>query len=78
MSTQFSPKAMLAEYLKAEQAVLAGKTITFQGRSMGMENLSEIRTGRREWEQRVAQENRRTGGRPSIGGMSFSVARFGD
>lgn len=69
---------MLAKYLEAEQAVLAGKTITFQGRSMGMENLNEIRNGRREWEQRVAQEGRRASGRPSIGGMSYSVARFGD
>jgi len=69
---------MLAKYLEAEQAVLAGKTITFQGRSMGMENLQEIRAGRREWEARVAQENRGAGGRPSIGGMSYSVARFGD
>lgn len=67
---------MLAEYLKAEQAVLAGKTITFQGRSMGMENLQEIRAGRREWEARIAQEARVARGRPSIGGMSFSVASF--
>ena len=69
---------MLAKYLEAEQAVLAGKTITFQGRSMGMENLQEIRAGRREWEARVAQENRGATSRPSIGGMSYSVARFGD
>ena len=69
---------MLAKYLEAEQAVLAGKTITFQGRSMGMENLQEIRAGRREWEARLAQETRRASCRPSIGGMSFSVASFGD
>ncbi len=69
---------ILAEYMKAEMAVLAGKTITFQGRSMGMENLQEIRVGRREWEARVAQEARVASGRPSIGGMSFSVASFGD
>lgn len=69
---------MLAEYLRAELAVLAGKTITFQGRSMGMENLQEIRAGRSEWEARVAQESRVANCRPSIGGMSFSVASFGD
>lgn len=69
---------MLAKYLEAEQAVLAGKTITFQGRSMGMENLQEIRAGRLEWEGRVAQESRGASRRPSIGGMSYSVARFGD
>lgn len=69
---------MLAEYMRAELAVLAGKTITFQGRSMGMENLQEIRAGRREWETRIAQESRMASCRPSIGGMSFSVASFGD
>ena len=69
---------MVAEYTKAELAVLAGKTITFQGRSMSMENLQEIRAGRREWEGRVAQEARTASCRPSIGGMSFSVASFGD
>lgn len=69
---------MVAEYVRAEQAVLAGKSITFQGRSMAMENLQEIRAGRREWEARLAQENRRASCHPSIGGMSFSVASFGD
>lgn len=69
---------MLAKYLEAEQAVLAGKTITFQGRSMSMENLQEIRAGRREWEARIAQESRGASRSPSIGGMSYSVARFGD
>jgi hypothetical protein len=67
---------MLSKYLEAEMAVLAGKTVTFQGRSMGMENLNEIRAGRREWEARVAQEQGRAAGRPAIGGMSFSVANF--
>jgi hypothetical protein len=69
---------MLSKYLDAELAILAGKTITFQGRSMGMEDLAEVRKGRQEWEQRVAQETRNTSGRPSIGGMSFSVASFAD
>jgi len=69
---------MVSEYMKAERAVLAGKTISFQGRSMGMENLEEIRAGRREWEARAAQESRVASCRPSIGGMSFSVASFGD
>lgn len=69
---------MLTRYLEAEQAILAGKTISFQGRSMGMEDLAEIRKGRQEWEGRVAQESRGAGRRPSIGGMSYSVARFGD
>jgi hypothetical protein len=67
---------MLAKYLEAEVAVLAGKSITFNGRSMTMENLAEIQKGRREWEQRVNQQAGRTSGRPSFGGMQFSVASF--
>jgi hypothetical protein len=67
---------MLAKYLEAEAAVLAGKTITFQGRSMSMENLDQIRAGRKEWEQKVGQQDARTAGRPSFGGMPFSVASF--
>lgn len=73
-----SAALMLAKYLEAEQAILAGKTISFQGRSMGLEDLAEIRKGRQEWEGRLAQEQRVANCRPSIGGMSFSVASFGD
>lgn len=64
---------MLAAYLAAESAILLGKTIAFQGRTVGYENLAEIRKGRAEWERRVAAE--RNGG-AAFGGMSFSVARF--
>ena len=71
-----SASEMLAKYLEAEAAVLAGKSITFQGRSMTMENLNEIRAGRREWEQKANQQAGRAAGRPSFGGMPFSVASF--
>ena len=64
---------MLAAYLAAESAILLGKTIAFQGRTVGYENLAEIRKGRAECERRVAVE--RNGG-AAFGGMSFSVARF--
>ena len=74
MST--SAAEMLEKYLDAEMAVLAGKSITFNGRSMTMENLAEIQKGRREWEQRVNQQAGRSAGRPSFGGMPFSVAAF--
>jgi hypothetical protein len=43
---------------------------------MTMEILSEIRAGRKEWEQRVSQQARQSAGRPSFGGMPFSVASF--
>lgn len=64
---------MLAAYLAAESAILQGKTIAFQGRTVGYENLAEIRKGRAEWERRLAAER---SGAASFGGMSFSVARF--
>lgn len=69
---------MLNTYLTAELAILDGKTISFQGRTMGMEDLDKIRAGRQEWEQRVARQGRVTGGQPTFGGRTFSVARFGD
>lgn len=74
MST--SASQMLAKYLEAEVAVLAGKSITFNGRSMTMENLAEIQKGRREWQQLVNQQANQAAGRPSFGGMAFSVASF--
>jgi len=64
---------MLAAYLAAESAILLGKTVAFQGRTVGYENLAEIRKGRAEWERRVAAE--RNGG-AAFGGMAFSVARY--
>jgi hypothetical protein len=64
---------MLAAYLAAESAILLGKTVQFQGRTVGFESLAEIRKGRAEWERRVATE--RNGG-AAFGGLSFSVARF--
>ncbi|MGL5596589.1 MAG: hypothetical protein ACRDDA_00375 [Aeromonas sp.] len=44
--------SMIELYLQAERDVLAGKQVTFQGRTVTSENLNEIRVGRREWEQR--------------------------
>ncbi|XXQ55625.1 hypothetical protein ACA040_004343 [Xenophilus aerolatus] len=64
---------MLAAYLAAESAILMGKSISFQGRTVDYENLAEIRKGRAEWERRAAAV--RNGG-AAFGGMSFSVARF--
>ena len=66
---------MLDKYLAAEQAVLDGKTVKFGERLLGMEDLSEIRAGRQEWERKVASE---TAGAnpPRIGGIGFSVARM--
>ncbi|MCW7363987.1 hypothetical protein [Escherichia coli] len=45
-------EAMIQRYTEAEMAVLDGKSVTFNGQQMTMENLSEIRQGRQEWERR--------------------------
>ncbi|POP41748.1 hypothetical protein CHU32_24595 [Superficieibacter electus] len=52
--TQYEIESMLRLYTDAETAVLAGKSITFNGQQMTMENLSEIRKGRQEWERRLS------------------------
>lgn len=59
-------------YLAAEKAVLKGKSISVNGRSMTHENLSEIREGYRYWDQKVQAENASSGG----GSSTYSVADF--
>lgn len=58
---------MLDKYLEAEQKLLEGKSIQWQGRTLTRENLDVIQRGRREWERRVANA-----AQPS----RHSVARF--
>lgn len=64
---------MVAKYLDAETNLLLGKSVSFGGRTLTVENLSEIRKGRQEWERRAATES---SAGPSMGGLGFSVARF--
>jgi hypothetical protein len=64
---------MVAKYLEAEAALLLGKSVSFGGRTLSSENLAEIRSGRQEWERRAAAE---ANGGATIGGLSYSVARF--
>ena len=45
-------ESIIQRYTDAEIAVLDGKSITFNGQQMTLENLSEIRKGRQEWEHR--------------------------
>ena len=65
-----TPQEMLDKYLQAEADVLAGKDVQFNGRRVVMSDLPAIRTGRLEWERRVAVAQR--GGRPG-----YSLATFG-
>jgi len=65
---------MLALYLAAESALLTGKETRLGDRMLRHEDLPEIRAGRKEWETRVAGEQRTAAGAPTFGGISFSVA----
>lgn len=64
-------KQMLDKYLEAEMAVLEGKSISLNGQSMTMENLSEITKGREYWERRYSQSS--AASRRSPG---YKLARF--
>lgn len=61
--------SMIALYMQAERDVLAGKQVTFQGRTVTSENLNEIRAGRQEWERR-----RQNAAAPRR--QPYSVSRF--
>ncbi len=68
---------MLAKYLAAEQAILEGKSVEFNGRKLGYEDLAEIRAGRMEWESRVkAEQTPASLKSKQIGGLNVAQARF--
>lgn len=69
-------REMLQKYLEAEQSILDGKDIVFEGRRLSMPDLSQIQEGRKHWETKVAQEEDQQKNVKRIGGVSFSVARF--
>jgi hypothetical protein len=65
---------MVVAYLDAERAVLDGKTVSFNGRMLTLENLAEIRDGRSEWERRAAAETASANGNASR--ALYSVATW--
>jgi hypothetical protein len=67
---------MLAKYMSAEAAILEGKEVRFGDRILRMEDLEAVRAGRLEWEQRAAAETGKAAGRPTFGGVGFSLANF--
>lgn len=69
-----TPEQMLALYIEAEAKVLSGQSFTFRGRILTRANLTEIRAGRREWEQKVKSARARVSGGSSL----YSVASFGE
>lgn len=68
---------MLEKYLAAEQAILEGKEARIGDRILRMEDLAQVREGRKEWEARVNAESQSgSNAGNSIGGRSFSLARL--
>lgn len=82
MTTLAEAQTILANYLAAEAAVLEGKEIRLsitdggKDRMWRSEDLVEIRKGRQEWQGIVSRLTAAQAGRPTIGGMRFSVASF--
>lgn len=72
MSTP-TAQEMLALYIEAEAAVLAGKEYQKNGMIFKREDLDKIIAGRREWQLRVTAEQR-TGAR--VPSMSIKTANF--
>ena len=66
--SQALAKKMVDAYVVAELDVLDGKTVVVNGKTMGMEDLEQIRKGRMEWERRVSAYSRPNGG--------FGLAQF--
>ncbi len=63
---------MVDLYTSAEKAILNSQSYTLNGRSLTRANLAEIRSGRAEWESRVAAESAATQG----GSRLYSLAEF--
>lgn len=73
-------QAMVAMYVAAEQQLLAGKEVRLGGPGIDrwhrMEDLGEIRAGRKEWEAKVAALQNTSADVPTFGGLRFSAADF--
>jgi hypothetical protein len=52
-------------YLRLENSVSQGETITVDGRSVSMPDLQTIRASRVEWENRIGKDAQKTAGRRS-------------
>lgn len=73
---EFTPAQMRDKYIAAEAAILEGKEVRWGDRFLKMEDLAEIRAGRKEWEQRAANVAATTARAPKIGGLTFAVANL--
>jgi hypothetical protein len=59
---------MVALYIEAEKDVLAGKSVSINGKMMTSEDLEQIRKGRMEWQRTLSMYTRPRG---------TTLARFG-
>jgi hypothetical protein len=59
---------MVALYIEAEKDVLAGKSVSINGKTMSTEDLEQIRKGRMEWQRTLSMYTRPRG---------TTLARFG-
>jgi hypothetical protein len=59
---------MVALYIEAEKDVLAGKSVSINGKMMSTEDLEQIRKGRMEWQRTLSMYTRPRG---------TTLARFG-
>ncbi|PKG80067.1 hypothetical protein CXF80_18160 [Shewanella sp. Actino-trap-3] len=59
---------MVALYIEAEKDVLAGKSVSINGKMMSTEDLEQIRRGRIEWQRALSIYTRPRG---------TTLARFG-
>jgi hypothetical protein len=66
----------LDRYLAAEAEVLEFQSASFEGRTLTRANLPEITKKIEELEAKIAAENARAVKAPTIGGLSYSVARL--
>lgn len=76
MAVMSTATDMLSAYLDAERQLLLGKETRLGDRLLRHEDLPEIRLGRKEWEIRVAAEQRSAAGAGSFGGLGYSVANL--
>lgn len=65
-------QAMIALYNKAESKVLKNQSVSIGDKSLTRANLSEIRSGRKEWEGKLASAQAKAQGGSSL----FSYADF--
>lgn len=62
---------MIDYYTEAEIAALEGRQFMFNGRQVMTQDLSAIRTGRREWERKLSAEQSRASGLPGFALTDF-------